>query len=144
MTRTAFDLILVRLESVLVDPDDGRVRAGLAAFCAELSAFGAVRVVTEWEGSMAEETMRDLAREGHIPRAWGEDETMPLLVYPPDARPPLATFGPPGRVLLIDAFPPPSDADAQWMIRARWIPASLDGVLRAIHERVRLVKRRSK
>ncbi|MBI3568888.1 MAG: hypothetical protein HY084_11885 [Gemmatimonadetes bacterium] len=132
----AFDTILVRLESVLMDPDVGRARAGVPAFCAQLQTFGDVRVIAEWDTAIAEAEMRQLARTGHIPRAWGRRGTMPLLAYPQNGRPALSVFGPPGRVLLIDAFPPPSDADSEWTIRARWIPETLHGVIGAIRERV--------
>jgi hypothetical protein len=127
--------ILIRLEGVMVDADDGRPRPGLRAFFKELRKFRDIRVISEWPAEQAERELRSLENEGHIPRARRKRGALQLLVYAENARPPVSAFGPPDRVVLIDAFPPRSDEDAQWTIRAPRIPASLVSVLGALRWR---------
>lgn len=119
----------------MVDADDGRPRPGLRAFFKELRKFRDIRVISEWPAEQAERELRSLENEGHIPRARRKRGALQLLVYAENARPPVSAFGPPDRVVLIDAFPPRSDEDAQWTIRAPRIPASLVSVLGALRWR---------
>lgn len=127
--------ILIRLEGVLLDAKSGRPRPGLRWFFTDLRKFRDIRVISEWPAERAERALHRLEDEGHIPRARRKRGALRLLVYAKHARPPMSAFGPPDRVVLIDSFPPRSDEDAPWTIRAPRIPTSLLSVLRELRWR---------